>query len=538
MAREHKFPLFQHTCEGAALTLGLVNSRAVIWDRFSKAEKDQVVAVLLDYTHNRTNSHNWRWFNVMMGSFLKLEGYKVDDTLIRGHLDNILAAYAGDGWYRDMYTFDFYSPWAFQFYGPLWCRMYRFQHEPAIADIIQSRHREMMKTYPLMFSRKGHSLMWGRSIIYRCAASAPIGVHFLLKEPSLDPGWARRIASGNLMQFAGNKDCFENGIPAIGFYRTFDSLVQGYSCAISPFWLGKIFLALSVPPSSPFWTTAENEGMWAEIGRAPVSATLNGPGLVFTADPKTGAAELRSGKVQTKKADPNYTKLVYNTEFLWETDTTKGPNLQAYTLGELGTENSQPNMNLRFVGERNGVLYPQAELPGWLSKADLADILLPGGVLRVDRIRVPYKHELTLGHFALPHIGGKPAEVKTLDVGSFKGISAAIRGRRVVLVALNGWAEVASLVRSNMNPEAAGDSTLIFARNTRDRDYSGMYLCVTVMLYRTDNGRWQESELNPVKTIEYLPFAPSGSPLGARIVLRNGGKFIVDFGAMEGTAVQ
>jgi hypothetical protein len=259
---------------------------------------------------------------------------------------------------------------------------------------------------------------------------------------------------------------------------------------------------------------------------------------MLTADPRTGAAELRSGKVQTKKADPNYTKLVYNTEFLWETDTVKGPNSQAYTLGELGTENCQPNLNLKFMGERGGVLYRQAELPGWLSKADLADILLPGGVLRVDRIRVPYKHELTLGHFALPHIGGKPAAVKTVEVQGFKGITAAIPGRRVAMLVLNGWADVGSLVRSNMNPEAAGDSTLIFARNTREKDYSGMYMCVTVMLYRTDDGRWQDAELYPVKEIEYLPFAPSGSPLGARIVLRNGRKYLVDFDAIEGVLAQ
>ena len=37
---------------------------------------------------------------------------------------------------------------------------------------------------------------------------------------------------------------------------------------------------------------------------------------------------------------------------------------------------------------------------------DLADIIIPGGVIRVDRSRMAFEHELTLGHFGLPHING------------------------------------------------------------------------------------------------------------------------------------
>ena len=40
--------------------------------------------------------------------------------------------------------------------------------------------------------------MWGRSIIYRFAASTAFGAHFLMEETAIDPGFARRITSYNV----------------------------------------------------------------------------------------------------------------------------------------------------------------------------------------------------------------------------------------------------------------------------------------------------------------------------------------------------
>jgi hypothetical protein len=37
---------------------------------------------------------------------------------------------------------------------------------------------------------------------------------------------------------------------------------------------------------------------------------------------------------------------------------------------------------------------------------DLAEVALPGGVLRVDRFRMAFEYELTLGHYGLFHIDG------------------------------------------------------------------------------------------------------------------------------------
>lgn len=537
MQKEYNFPLYQHTAEGAALSIGLVNALDSIWNRYSKKEKDQVAAVFSDYFHNKTNSHNWRFFNVTLGSFLKANGYQIDETILLDHLQNLLAFYAGDGWYRDESRFDYYSPWAFQFYGPIWASRYGYRTMPEIARVIEERHHELMKTYPLMFSREGHSLMWGRSIMYRCAASAPLAVHFMLEKHSLDPGWARRIASGNILQFISRDDFYIDGAPTLGFYRTFEPLVQSYSCAASPFWLSKVFLALALSKDSPFWTAKETEGEWPKIGNGLKTVVLNGPGLAITAYGETGTSELRPGKVKAGKSDPNDTRLAYNTDFLWEADDVKAPHAMSYTVNEIGIEPHFPNMNIRFVGERNGVLYRQIEIAGWMSRASLADIVVPGGVLRVDRMSIAYAHHLWLGHYGLPHIGGD-ALVETRDFNGWKVITAAIPGRRLALMAVNGWNEVNASTRTGLNPETEGESTIIYAHRQTDRDYAGMDVCATLMLHATDDDEWTDDDFSIVSSFELVPLSKSGSPLGAKVELGDGRKIEIDYDAMEGAWMQ
>jgi len=530
-----KAKIYQHTVEGAALVLGLIESQPAIWDRYSKAEKDQIAALLSDFAHARTNGHNWRWFNVMMGSFLRLNGYPVDWDVITDHLQNILAFYAGDGWYRDGALFDYYSAWAFQFYGPIWCNTYGYRHEPEIARIIEKRHAALMKTYGLMFSRDGWSHMWGRSSMYRCAASAPLAAAFLLKQTPMNPGWARRIASGNLLQFVTRDDFLIDGVPSVGFYGKFEPMIQSYSCAASVYWISKIYLALHVPATSPFWTAQENDGDWKALRNGQKTAVLDAPGLVTTIHGKTGAAEIRNGRLG-KSGDANYNRLVYNTHFPWEADSSAGHTAGTYcnaNLDEGPTATYNVGQGFYYVGERGGVLYRQMPLRSWMARIDLAEIIIPGGVLRIDRLRVPQSYELHLGHFALPHLAGEPATVKELTVAGKPAITAKIAGRSVALVALHGWDGAASAQHAGLNAEAAG-STVIYAKRRRARDNSGMDVVVTLLLHKSNNAPFASAELNTVKKLEYLPWAPSGAPAGMKVTLRTGKTYLVDFVELEG----
>lgn len=255
------------TVDGAAIALGLWMAGPQLWDSFADAEQAVVGSWLHAVAHGRTNSHNFRWFNVTMASFLATKGWEIDTVMVEDHLQNLLAYYAGDGWYRDAGNFDFYSSWAFQFYAPVWCAMYGNEHMPEAAALLAANHNDLMCTYPALFGRDGTMPMWGRSICYRSAATVLLASAFLLNEPSVDPGWARRICSGSLLQFLTRDDVFTDGVATLGFTRAFPPVVQSYSGTASPYWWSKLFLALCLPEDSPFWTAMENEGGWESPGR-------------------------------------------------------------------------------------------------------------------------------------------------------------------------------------------------------------------------------------------------------------------------------
>jgi len=43
---------------------------------------------------------------------------------------------------------------------------------------------------------------------------------------------------------------------------------------------------------------------------------------------------------------------------------------------------------------------------------------IPGGVIRVDRSRLAFEHELTMGHFGMPHLNGVKAQVSQYEEGN------------------------------------------------------------------------------------------------------------------------
>jgi len=126
---------YQQTVEGGALVVGLMQCREQIWERYSVEEKEQVAALLSDYAHSQTIGHNWRFFNVLMLTFLKVNGFEINEMVLKDHLQHLMAQYSGDGWYSDDPCYDLYNPWGYHFYGPLWCSWYGYDHEPELLPV-------------------------------------------------------------------------------------------------------------------------------------------------------------------------------------------------------------------------------------------------------------------------------------------------------------------------------------------------------------------------------------------------------------------
>ncbi len=421
---------YQQTVETCALVIGLWACRDEIWERYSKEEKDEIAAFLKGYAQAATVPQNWRLFNMLDMAFLHMEGYEIDTHIMREHAQAILAYYAGDGWFRDGHSFDYYSCWAFNVYAPIWNLWYGYENEPYLAGKFEEASNALMKTYPDFFDADGNTMMWGRSCIYRFAAVSPFDANFLLKNPTADPGRARRISSGSLLQFLTRDDFLVKGVPSLGFYRQFTPLVQGYSCAESVYWLGKAFLCLHLPEDHPFWTAKENNGDWTAGGDIKEEnskkkdcnsktkvTTLNGPALSFSNHNANGTTFLRTGKVVKTHGDVhgmwNYSKLSFNSRYPWESQPADNIESQQYVLFD-GTSKEYSKCNVTFwKGEKDGVLYRRQFFNynlenecHWQNAMNLADLPVSYGILRFDKARLFRPNvTITLGSYGFPDNG-------------------------------------------------------------------------------------------------------------------------------------
>jgi hypothetical protein len=551
---------YQFTCEFGGLFKTLLLLPDVIWPYFTREQKDAMAVTISKWAHHRTTQNNWRIFNIMALSFLKKQGYAIDDELLKSHLLWVVSYHSGSGWYLEQ-TYNYYTISLFVVYTTIWNRTFGDEYYPEIAAAVEHSAHELMKTYANFFGRDGFINMWARSICYRTWISGGFPISFLLKgETPIDPGFARRLCSGSILQFVTKADFFENDIPSLGFYGHREYIVQNYSCPASPFLMFLPFLCLALPDDSPFWTARENEGFWETLGGRSAVNVLEEPGLVLVNHGQTGTSEIIPGKVYYQ--DHNYSKLAFNTHFPWEDHNPQGGTSMEYSFRSLDPRDVRgedvnfyltgqalqndagknagytTSQSMLYNGVRDGVIYRQAIMRkppnngiGYI--IDLAEIVIPGGIIRVDRSRLAFEHELTLGHYGLPHMHGVKAQVRQFEDPTRKVITAAIPGRQLALIAYRGWDEATCLAHSGRNAEA-DESTVLYAYKKRVAKNPAMELIISVLLHKTDDSPWTEAELSPIQSIEISDLTAAFSPLGAVITLRTGETYTVDFATIDG----
>ena len=545
----NSFAAYQQTVETAALVICLWMSEDEIWNSYSSMEKDRIAAFLSDFGHANTVPQNWRLFNMLDLAFLYMNGYGIDEDIMRDHAQNILHYYAGNGWYRDGHSFDYYSCWAFNMYTALWNNWYGYEKEPYIARRFEENSNELMKSYPYFFDRDGFTNMWGRSCIYRNAATSPFDANLMLRNPGVDPGLARRICSGSLLQFLKRDDFLYKGVPVLGFYGPFVPLVQSYSCAESPFWLAKALLCLHLPSDHPFWTAKENNGSWDRLSENENWVTyLNGPGLCITNHEANGTSELRTGKVFKEKSDRhgmnNYSKLVFNSKFPWEATVSEDIESQQYVIKY--TDDGQVlrgNVTL-WAGEKDDVLYRRQFFDyemetecHWRTAIDLADFAVPYGIMRADKIRM-YRRPLsiTLGAFGFPDNG---TEMDVLKKDGYKAV--VLKGRdhmgkekSLALTIFDGWTDIERVDSAGTNPDSE-KSIVLYARTSRDKQYGyEPYFLISQVITKEETEPFTEDELFPVERIEYTDPQRCGGYGPVKIYLKSGEVRTIDFYGIEG----
>ena len=569
------FRPFQQTVETCALVIGLYMCREKLWDTYTKDEQDAIAKFLAGFAKANTVPQNWRLFNMLDMAFLDMYGYEIDEDIMLDHALACLNYYVGDGWYRDGHSFDYYSCWAFNFYAPLWNLWYGYKKMPGIAQKFAEHSNKLMESYPDMFDRDGFTNMWGRSCIYRNAATSAFDGNLFLKETKADPGLARRISSGSLLQFLKRDDFLANGIPSLGFYGQFSPLVQGYSCAESPFWLGKAFLCLHLKEDHPFWNARENNGTWERMGKNEVKETvLDGPGLVFTNHEASGQTVLRSAKVLKNKGDDhgmwNYSKLCYNTKLPWESSPNGLHNVESmqYVLRSLTDDHTEKANVTFYCKSMDGVLYRRQFFDytldtecHWLQAADLADFPVASGIMRFDRLRICKRPmEITLGSFGFPDNG--QTDIRFLQGDRIAAYDEANKENRIEIIPravvlsgkdhtgndktlaftiYTGFDSLDIIKSAGTNPDSK-NSVVPYAKGTLIGQYDSSedYAFISQTISCDRINAFSEDEIFPIKEIcLYNLFVPEGKKplIGAAeyadVVLKNGTAKHIDFAGIE-----
>ena len=518
----------QTLLELGSLCISMKGAQSVLWDPLTKKQKDDLASLMLSYGEGPTIGSNWMFFNVYILSFFKDQGYKVDEKKMVDWLNKLLDRYKGEGWYNDAPAYDYYSMWAYQSYGPLWAEMFGNRMYPDIAKRFLKNEHDMINNYPYMFARDGRMNMWGRSICYRFAAVTPLPLLEYAGFNDVNYGWMRHIASASLLQFLKNPDFLENGIPTMGFYGPFAPAVQIYSCRGSVFWIGKAFLGLLLPEDSKYWTATENEGPWKD-GLKPgrvYNKFQPGSTLLITNYPNCGGSEMRSwchetvaGDWQKFRSSENYNKLAYNTEFPWMADGSKGEISMNY-----GTKNKKGEWEVlrlyTFKDFHDGIYRRDAVLETDTTvKYQLADIPLPDGILRVDRISVGAPTDITLGHYALSQPGKANLPVLTRTVNK-KEVKTVTNGDyTLAMIPLAGWDNPVDVIY----PQGLHPVTKTCALPTLHQHVEGSRLLVTLQLWKKKTA-FTDKELAPVKSVK-----ASKDQKTVTVTLANGEKKVVRF---------
>ena len=495
----------QTLLELGSFPISMKAAQEVLWNPLTKKQKDSLAATMLSYGEGPTIGSNWMFFNVFILSFLKDQGYAVNESYLESNLQKLLARYRGEGWYNDAPAYDYYSAWAYQTYGPIWAEMFGKKQYPQYARQFMENQHDMVDNYPFLFSRDGRMNMWGRSICYRFAVTAPLSLYEYDKSGNVNYGWMRRIASSTLLQFLERPEFLEDGVPTMGFYGPFAPAVQIYSCRGSVYWCGKAFLSLLLPENSNYWSATENNGPWEkELKKGEVyNKFQQGTNLLITNYPNCGGSEMRSWCHETVAKDwqkfrstENYNKLAYHTEFPWMADGKNGEISMNY-----GTRNKKGEWEVlrlyTFKSFENGIYRRDAVLETDSTvKYQLADIPLPDGILRVDKVTVSEPAEICLGHYSLPRLDSDIKETGFM-VGK-QNIPVLSNGKyELAMIPLTGWEKTYTVYPEGVHPVSEK-----CALNMVSDQLSGEKIYVTLQLWKKNEKRgFTSKELTPVKSV-------------------------------------
>ncbi|MFF8553704.1 DUF2264 domain-containing protein [Streptomyces sp. NPDC015501] len=310
----------QPMVESASVALGLRLTRPWLWDRLASDVRHRVEHWLRGALRHVPAGNNWYLFPYTVAGFLESVG-RGDAETARAReraLELLEHWYRGDGWYADGdgRSFDHYNGWALHLYPLLDAHLAGDEGASARHG---ARLREHLESYALMFGGDGSPLYFGRSLAYRFAASAAVGLGAVTGHTPLAPGASRRVASGSLRYFLERGAAGDDGLLSLGWHGPHSATLQTYSGPASPYWASKAFVALLAPAEHPLWTAPEEAAPSEGPDRV---VSVPAAGFLVQSTRADGVVRLHnhgSDHVRPDEGesaadeDPHYARLAYST---------------------------------------------------------------------------------------------------------------------------------------------------------------------------------------------------------------------------------
>ncbi|MFJ2261798.1 DUF2264 domain-containing protein [Streptomyces sp. NPDC087844] len=310
----------QPMVESASVALGLRLTAPWLWKHLDAGVQDRVEEWLRGSLRHVPAPNNWYLFPYTVAGFLESVGRGDTGTAAvqQRALELMEGWYRGEGWYADGdgRAFDHYNGWALHLYPVLDAHL---AGDAALLARYGDRLREHLDGFGLMFGADGAPMHFGRSLAYRFAASAAVGLGSLTGHTPLTPGASRRLVSGSLRHFLDRGALTDDGLLSLGWYGPHEATLQSYSGPASPYWASKAFVSLLAPADHPLWTATEEAAPVEEADRV---LALAAPGLLVQATREDGIVRLHnhgSDHVRPHEAesadgdDPHYGRQAYST---------------------------------------------------------------------------------------------------------------------------------------------------------------------------------------------------------------------------------
>ena len=249
----------QRMVEMAVMGMGLMFLPDRFYFDLAPAQRDRLIAWLDQINRYDMPKNNWRFFRILVNAGFEEVGRPVDQARLREDLDMMEGHYVGDGWYFDYETKrDYYTLWAFHYYSLLYAAKMK-DRDPERCRRFRERARLIAPRFACWFDGEGRALPYGRSLTYRFAQGAFFSAMALAEEtaPGLGYGEIKHLMLSNLRAWLRMPIFDRGGALTVGYGYPNLCFAEGYNAQGSPYWGMKVFAALALPETHPFWQAEE-----------------------------------------------------------------------------------------------------------------------------------------------------------------------------------------------------------------------------------------------------------------------------------------